>query len=118
MPKRDFSERSQTPESIAALLRARLRGLADVRGRREGSGYPVTAGAGYSQVSETGAVAGYRLTRGYAVAWCNGAAEGAGWFLRAEDAREGFDYALRLVREGTTAELEHRQRLTAPSGPV
>jgi hypothetical protein len=118
MPKRDFSEKSQTPESIAAALRARLRGIADVRGRREGSGYRVTAGAGYSQVSDTAAVAGYRLTRGYVVAWCNGAAEGAGWFLRVEEAREGFDYALRLVRAGTTAELEHRQGLTPLSDAV
>jgi len=109
--KRPNSDKSMTPESIAAALRARLRGLADARARREGSGYRVRGGAGYSQVSESAGVAAYGLTRGYVVAWCRGAAEGAGWYSTADAARMGFEYVERQVRAGTTATLEHQQRL-------
>jgi hypothetical protein len=93
-------------------MRARLRGLANTRARREGSsGYAITGGAGFAQLGDARGVAAYVCTRGLVVAWCNGAAEGAGWYSNREAAQMGFDYVRRMVSAGTTADLEHRQRL-------
>jgi hypothetical protein len=113
VPKRDPSDRSLLPEVVTAALRARLRGLADARARREGGGegYRVTGSAGLWQGSDTQAVAAYLVTHGLVVAWCNGGNEGAGWYSSTEAAQMGFDHIRRQVQTGDTTELAHQQRL-------
>ena len=60
VPKRDPSDKSLLPEVITSALRARLRGLADVRAAREGSvaGYRVLSGAGFAQLAASKGIAG------------------------------------------------------------